>query len=170
MNERRPRGASSNTDIAGRRTHAATINWRGSGAVGDLFAAHTELAVSLSRMNGASFWAFSLWRIPEGELWPDNDMSPKEFLQSSGNAQLMTLELREIDSEGAPRQFVVGRPHTAQAGPAAIPVTWRQTRCVFVHAGEDFTAEQAAPVFISYYETGRVPAGYSLRELDLTVS
>lgn len=152
------------------RTHASTLNWRSSGALGDLFEPHKEISVTLSKMNGKSIWGYSIWRIPEGQRWPDNDMSPNAFLQSAGTAERMTIELREISDDGTPRQYAIGRPGTAHGGQPSVPVQWAGAREVLVYPGEDFTAAQAAPVYISYYETGRVPAGYVLRELDLRAS
>lgn len=151
-------------------SHATSVNWYYSSALGDFLPPKQDLTASLQDMDGRETWGYSLWRIPEGQRWPDNDMSPDAFLQSAGTAERMTIELREISDDGTPHQYAIGRPGTAHQGQPSVPVQWAGAREVLVYPGEDFTAAQAAPVYISYYETGRVPAGYVLRELDLRAS
>lgn len=121
-------------------------------------------------MDGDGFWGFSIWPVPPGQMWPDVDMNPQEFLQSAGDRDRMTVELREVDPDGVAHQFVVGRPGTTHEGRPAELVTWADDRRQSVYPGEVYTAEQAAPVYLSYYDTGKVPAGYVLRELDLNDS
>lgn len=148
-------------------THATSVNWYSSGAVGTIIEAHEQLSGALTRMDGRGFWGYALWSIPEGQVWPDVDMSPTEFLQSAGTAERMSIELRQVDAEGVARQYAVGRPGTVHAGEPSVPVTWSDDHGIYVYPGEVYTAEEAAPVYLSYYDTGTVPAAYVLRELDL---
>ena len=126
------------------------------------------MAGALSRMNGDRFWGFSIWPIPQGQVWPDVDMDHPEFLQSAGDASCMSVELRELDADGVPHQYVVGQPGTTHQGERTETVTWAGGHQLHVYPGEVYTSEEAAPVYLSYYDTGTVPAGYVLRELDLS--
>lgn len=149
------------------RTHVSTINWHSSGAVGDLREPHAEVARALTLMDGQGRWAYALWKIPAGEVWPDVD-KPRAFLQSAGDRDRMTVELREVAPDGVAHQYVVGRPGTTHEGRPTELVTWADDQRQSVYAGEIYTAEEAAPVYLSYYDTGTVPDGYVLRELDLS--
>ena len=150
-------------------THADSINWHSSGAVGDLDEPHREVTGALSRMDGQRFWGYSLWAIPEGQIWGEIDLRiwPKEFLQSAGTAETMSIELRQIEAAGVAHQYAVGRPETEHVGEPSVPVTWADDHVLYAYPGEVYSAEEAAPVYLSYYDTGKVPDGYVLRELDL---
>ena len=148
-------------------THATSINWFSSGAVGTMVAPHEQLARGLAALDGNDVWAYALWPIARGQTWPYVDMSPEEFLQSAGTAETMSLELRQIKADGVALQYAVGRPGTEHVGEPSVPVTWADDHVLYAYPGEVYTAEEAAPVYLSYYDTGKVPEGYVLRELDL---
>lgn len=154
------------------QTHVASVNWRTSGPVGELYEARREISTSLGNMDGDRFWAYALWPIPTGQLWTevDNASRRKAFLQSAGDRDRMTVELREVAADGVAHQYVVGRPGTTHEGRPTELVTWADGQRQSVYPGEVYTAEEAAPVYLSYYDTGTVPAGYVLRELDLNES
>lgn len=58
------------------------------------------LRFSLNRMNGTTFWAYSLWRAPEGpDLLDDIPLSDK-YPQSAGSVDALTIEVRVLDEDG----------------------------------------------------------------------
>lgn len=147
-------------------THATSVNWNSSGAVGAFVEPHRGITGALTRLDGAGFWGYSLWKFKPGEVWPDVG-SPDEFLQSAGTSARMSIELRRIEDDGTAHQYAVGRPGTTHDGEPSEAVAWADNKGLYAYPGEVYTAEQAAVVYLAYYDSGDVPAGYVLRELDL---
>lgn len=150
-------------------SHIVQSNGYSRGPLLDIFRPHAEqLRFSLNRMNGSSFWAYGLWRAPEGaDLLKDIPLSD-EYLQSAGSAEAMTVEIRVRDEGGVARQYTVGRPGEQPAGAPTEVIHWddgRHSTTVYPH--EVFTADEAADVFSAYFQTDRVPESCTLRELDL---
>lgn len=134
--------------------------------VDDIRPYEDQIRFTLNRMDGTTFWAWSLWRAPEGadllEALPLSD----EYLQCAGSAEAMTIELRMPAGDGAARQYTVGKPGgDADAAPETIP--WddgRRSTEVLPH--EVFTADDAADVFGAYFRAGEVGAPYVLRRRE----
>lgn len=151
------------------RAHVVQSNGLSRGPLIDSIRPYSDqLRFSLGRMNGTSFWAYSLWRAPEGsDLFDDIPLS-ESYLQCAGSAAALTIEVRELDAEGVPRQWVVGRPGETPSGPPTEVVRWDDGRhSTTVHPHEVFTAAEAGDVFVAYFLTDAVPAQCTLRPLDL---
>lgn len=133
-----------------------------------------QIKFTLNRMNGSSFWAWSLWRAPEGADLLESLPASDEYIQCAGTADALTVEVRKVDSAGTAHQYVVGRPAgDADAQPPAdaqpsVVIRWDDGRhSTTVHPSEVFTADEAAEIFSAYQQHGDVPAQYALRALDL---
>lgn len=151
-------------------THVVESNGYSRGPLIDSVRPYPDaLRFSLNRMNGASFWAYSLWRAPEGaDLLEDIPLSD-EYLQSAGSAEALTVEVRVLDDDGVAHQYVVGKEGGEPQGEPTQVIRWddgRHSTTVYPH--EVFTADEAADVFYAYFLTDEVPATYTLRELDLS--
>jgi hypothetical protein len=127
-----------------------------------------QLRFSLGRMNGTTFWAYSLWRAPDGADLRDDVPLSESYLQCAGSAEALTIELRQLDEEGTPHQWVVGKPGEAPSGPPTAVIRWDDGKhSTTVHPHEVFTAAEAGDVFVAYFLTDAVPAQCTLRALDV---
>lgn len=128
-----------------------------------------RIPMSLTKLNGESLFAYSLWRQPEGEEWGDRLPKgwPHEYLQSAGTAVGMSIEIRALEHDEY-RQYAVGRGGERSTAQDQVIVWGPNRRELTLSADEVFTAEEAAPVYLAYYRSGTIPDGYSLRLLDLT--
>lgn len=127
-----------------------------------------QLRFSLGRMNGTSFWAYSLWRAPEGADLLDDIPLSESYLQCAGSAEALTIEVRALDEEGVPHQWVVGKPGEVPGGSPTEVVRWDDGRySTTVHPSEVFTAAEAGDVVVAYFLTDAVPLQCTLRPLDL---
>lgn len=128
-----------------------------------------QIKFALNRMNGASFWAWSLWRAPEdADLLEDIPLSD-EYMQCAGSSEAMTLEVRTLDKDGIGHQFVIGKPEDNQGEEPTEVIAWDENKySTTVYKNEVFTADEAAEVFYSYFLTNEVIEPYTLRELDLS--
>lgn len=157
-----------------RRTHIEQMNGSSRGPLVDSIRPYPDqLRFSLNRMNGSSFWAYSLWRAPaDADLLDDIPLSEK-YIQCAGSAEALTIEVRVVDEDGVARQYTVGKPvdepTEAPTGPPTEVIRWDEGRySTKVHPNEVFTADEAAEVFYGYFLKDSVPETYSLRELDLS--
>lgn len=150
-------------------THIVQSNGNSRGPLGNRVRPYPDqIRVSLNAMDGTDFWAYSLWRAPEGADLLESIPFADDYIQSAGSAMAMTVEVRLTDAAGVERQYVVGKPDTVPEGEPSEVVRWDDGRySTTVFAGEVFTADEAAEVFYAYFLTDRVPDGYPLRELDL---
>ncbi|WP_157887534.1 hypothetical protein [Frondihabitans sp. PAMC 28766] len=127
-----------------------------------------EIVGYLSRLDGDDLFAVALWKLPEGHSLgtPEaNRASDENYLQSAGSATAMTIELR-ASTGSAGGQYGVGRgSHSRGETPDTHIVFGRHTVSVF--SDEVFTADEAAPIYRHYFETGAVPDGLTLRPLEL---
>jgi len=125
--------------------------------------------MTLSRLNGESLFAISLWRQPEDVEWGDKLPKnwPHEYLQSAGAADGMSIEIRRLEDDEY-RQYTIGRDGEGSTARDQVIVWGPNRRELTVSADEVFTADEATPVYLAYYRTGTIPDGYSLRLLDLT--
>jgi hypothetical protein len=75
----------------------------------------------------------------------------------------MTIETR-FDDGGADVQAVVRKSKTVAPGPSEV-IEWDSTTTL-VFDVEVFTAAEAVPLFLAYWQLGRIPESYLLRRLD----
>jgi hypothetical protein len=153
-----------------RPTHVTQSNGQSRGPFVDSVRPYPyQLRSTLRRMNGTSFWAYAMWRAPDGaDLLADVPLSD-EYLQCAGRADAMTVELRTLDPDGTAHQYVVGRPGGDDTGEPTEVVRWDDGRHgTTVHPHEVFPADEAADAFYAYFLTDEVAGPYVLRELDLT--
>lgn len=150
-------------------THAFTMNGRSNWDVQDgVRPVDEEIRHMVRRLNGNERFSLSLWKLPEGVSLAGVD--PKEdrsYIQCGGTAERMTVELRTVEN-GVVRQEVIGRPPAAApAGDPEEEVPFGGGYGVRVYPNEVFDADEAGDLFVSYYETGDVPARYIKRALQV---
>jgi len=75
-----------------------------------------------------------------------------DFIQCAGNARALTVELSETCEDGAVRRWVLGRE--GESGGEMVTIHWSNTGSVEIAGHEAWTAEQAAELFVAYYEGG----------------
>ncbi len=151
------------------RTHVSEMNGYSREALNDFFRPYPDqLRYGLNQMDGTSFWAFSLWRAPEGANLLDKLPLSENYIQCAGSAEALTVELRVVDASGVAHQYVIGKPGDPQAGDPSEVIPWddgrRSTR---VYPNEVFTADEAADIFYAYFLTDTIPTTYHHRELHL---
>lgn len=153
-----------------RHTHVVESNGYSRGPLIDSVRPYPDaIRFALNRLNGTSFWAYSLWRAPAGTDFLKDIPLSDEYVQSAGTAQVMTVEVRVLDANGAAHQYVIGKPGDRPAGAPTEVIHWEDGRhSTTVYPNEMFTADEAADVFYVYFQTDEVPESYTLRELDLT--
>ncbi|MDT3329895.1 hypothetical protein Q9S78_04355 [Microbacterium sp. KSW-18] len=126
-----------------------------------------QLRFTLTQMDGSSFWAFSLWRAPEGANLRASLPPSENYIQCAGEAVGVAVEVRSTDATGTAHQYTVGKPGTPSPGEPTETIRWDSgRRSTTVHAHEVLTLDEAAELFIAYYRDDRVPAEYTLRELS----
>lgn len=113
-------------------------------------------------------WYVTFYRLPEGRSYEDvRGEATTEYIQAAGDAEAMVLDIRKPSGQewGASWvRYVIGHPHD---GPAPVDVAIPLPNGdEFVSAPEVFAADEAAELFISYYRTGDIPAGYTLRPVE----
>lgn len=122
----------------------------------------------LGVLDGSEHWCILFYPLPPGKGYEDVAGTPiPVYLQAAGSADAMTVEIRKPGGEqwgvGWVR-YIVGHPDDGTSPlTTAIPlphVIEMRSRA------EIFAAEEAAQLFISYYKTGDIPAGYSLRPVE----
>ncbi|WP_227996523.1 hypothetical protein [Nocardia australiensis] len=83
-------------------------------------------------------------------------------VQCTGSAEALVIEVQTA-VEGLARRFTAGLPGSRSGEPnVCIP---DGTDFLRVYPDEVFTAEQAAEIFATYFETDDIPAGLQLREI-----
>jgi hypothetical protein len=148
-------------------THAVTVNGRIHGELKDNGGPipHT-LAGYLDRLDGVSRFSVNLWALP-----PDTSLDsvlledwPEHYIQAAGSRERMTVEIRRAGPTG-PRHFVVGTMKTIEPSPAE-QIVWDE-HSTHVYGVEVFTAAEAVTLFVSYWQSGDLPQGYTERLVDL---
>ena len=127
-----------------------------------------QIRRELGLLDGSNkWWAFSLWRGPEGVDLDEIDLDefPKQFMQSGGSAEAMTVEVRFIEDDGVGRLYSVGRPGGDYSGEPSVKIPLRDDQYTTVYPNEAFTADEAADIYYHYFQTDRVPDKYPLREI-----
>ncbi|KJL20385.1 hypothetical protein RN51_02601 [Microbacterium oxydans] len=151
-------------------THIDQINGESRGPFVDYVRPYAEqLRATLNGMNASSFWAYSLWRAPEGSDLLDSIPFNDEYMQCAGTAEALTIEVRSLDPDGTPHQYTIGRPGGDYEREPTEVIHWDDGRhSTRVYPNEVFTADEAAVVFYTYFLTDRVAQPYVLRELDMS--
>lgn len=154
--------------MAIQRTHITQRNGHSRMALIDSFRPYPEqIRFTLRQMDGSSFWAWSLWRAPEGADLLDSIPTSAEYMQCAGTADALAVEVRHLD--GTPHQYAVGKPGGDHSSEPTEVIPYDDGRhSVTVYPSEVFTADEAAVVFYTYFLTDNVSQPYTLRELDLT--
>lgn len=151
-------------------THIDQMNGRTRGAfLDDLRPYPDEIQFVLNRMNGTSFWAWSLWRAPEGADLLESIPFSDEYMQCAGTADALALEVRRVEDDGTAHQYAIGKPGGDRTGEPTEVIHFddgRHSTTVYPH--EVFTADEAAVVFYTYFLTNEVSQPYELRDLHLS--
>lgn len=161
-------------------THAFTLNGRTSLEVDDAQRpVHDEIRHRLQLLDATSRYSIILWAIPRDVPFDMVDPDTvEEYLQCAGSAERMTVEIRRL-VDGVARQEVIGRPGGTGGEPGApgadkpvaaepdVAIPWNGYEAR-VYPNEVFDSEEAAHLFISYYDTGDVPSSYARRTLTLS--
>lgn len=151
------------------RTHVEQSNGRSRGPLVDSIRPYPDqLRVTLRALNGTSFWAYSLWRAPEGANLLREIPFSENYLQCAGSAEALTIELRTVDDAGTAHQYVLGRPlGTRDESPTEV-ISWDSGRhSTRVFSNEVFGTDEAADIFYAYFLTDTVPDTYERRDLGL---
>jgi hypothetical protein len=150
-------------------THVFSMNGQFWAELKDSFGPiNEEIRRLLWRLNGSDRYSFILSRLPEGkrldEVSVENELG--EYLQCAGSADRMTVEMRTVMADGSEQQFVVGRPCDTIDAMRTVEVRWNEV-VTRVRQNEVFNADEAAAIFVAYYETAQIPSSYVLRSVDL---
>lgn len=127
-----------------------------------------HLRVMLGHLDGEELFTYTIWRAPhpESHVVRRRDVG-ETFIQAAGSASGMTVEVRQFGDDGETHLYTVGKPQ--QAGDATVLLPMSAERAVRVFENEIFTADVAAEIFTAFQGPDRVPDGFTLRELDLSV-
>lgn len=119
-------------------------------------------------LDGEESLTYTIWRAPNSEsiLVRRSDVG-ESFIQAAGSASGMTVEVRQFGDDGETHLYTVGKPHPAGDTTVLLPIS--AERAVRVFENEIFTADEAAEIFTAFQGPDRVPDGFTLRELDLSV-
>ena len=151
------------------RTYGVTVNGRIHAEVRERRSSPpvmNEIAGFLDRLDGTGRFSVRLWELPARTPFDHVkfDQWPLHYLQAAGHRDRMTLEVRR-DGEPGHRHFVIGKSDTIEPM-VSEEIQWdAYTTAVF--GVEVFTAAEAVPIFLSYWQTNDIPSGYRLRALDL---
>jgi hypothetical protein len=104
-----------------------------------------------------------VYPLPEGAKQGE-EVHPKEWVQTAGTAERLTVEVKRREADGAYRQYVVGRPSAAGEPSASEPIRFGEHE-VSVRPSEVLSAADAVGLFQHYYEHASIPEGWNLREL-----
>ncbi|MBS9532917.1 hypothetical protein KIH27_04855 [Mycobacterium sp. M1] len=125
-----------------------------------------EFSRVLRRFDGVEHFVLLLWALPPGMDYKEGVAAgaDREYLQALGRADAMTVEI--CKAGGAQWgvdwvRYVIGHPHDGdevQDVPIVLP------RSTEMRSRQQlFDADEAAQLFYSYYKTGDIPPGYTLR-------
>ncbi|SKT55700.1 Uncharacterised protein [Mycobacteroides abscessus subsp. massiliense] len=114
-------------------------------------------------------WSLLFYTLPEGKEYKDvANEATTEYLQAAGHSpSAITIEIRKPGGEQWGAQwvrYVLGHQHDGDA-PLDVAIQLPHG-AEYVSRPEVFSSEEAADIFISYYETGAIPNGYALRPVE----
>ncbi|MCW2786974.1 MAG: hypothetical protein JWP74_3491 [Marmoricola sp.] len=125
-----------------------------------------EIAGYLDRLNGSTRYSINLWELPPATTFERVNRKhwPEHYIQAAGSRDRMTVEIR-IPDQRAHKHFVVRKSDTIAPSPTE-EIRW-DTYSTLVYDVEVFTAAEAVPLFLSYWQTGDIASQYRRRELDM---
>lgn len=126
--------------------HAIAYNINALGADGGFDDVHTS---------------YRIYRIPEGAKQGD-EINPKEWIQTAGTAERLTVEIKRQDTDGVYRQYVVGRPSAADELDESATIQFGEFQLT-VRPSEALTAAEAIDLFLEYYDHDTIPPVWHLR-------
>ena len=115
-------------------------------------------------------WYVVFFALPEGISYDEmrtKKIGATEYVQAAGTAEKMAVEIRKLGGEQWGAKWVrygIGHPHDGLA-PVDVPLEL-PNGTEFISAPEVFAAEEAAQVFMSYYNAGAIPDEYVLRPIE----
>lgn len=148
-------------------THAM-IYTSGWASVMDRNAGPLQFRGPLGVLDGVENWCVTFYPLPEGKSFEEvRGTEIWNFLQAGGRADAMTLDMRTLGGaqwgvDGV--RYVIGHPHDGTP-PLNVPIELPRG-AEMVSAPEVFTADEAADIFFTYYQTGDIPPGYALRPVE----
>lgn len=120
--------------------------------------------------DGQERFALTLWALPPGM---DSNKAIKagvdalEFIQAAGSAEALMVDIRKAGGSQWGMdwvRYIVGHPHS---GPEPADVAIKLPHGPeMVSRSEVFGPDEAAELFFTYFKTGEVPAGYTLRPVQ----
>lgn len=130
-----------------------------------------EFSNPLHRFNGVERWAMTLQPLTPGsnynEMVDTRDPNLHVYLQAAGRADEMTVEICKPGGQEWGAKWVlyaIGHPHDGTQ-PIDVPIHLPDGT-EMISTPEVFTADEATQLFMSYYKTGDIPEGYTLRPLE----
>jgi hypothetical protein len=122
----------------------------------------------LGAMDGVENWYLTFSPLPPGKTFEEvRHGDTPEYLQAGGRADKMTLDIRKPGGEQwgvVGVRYVIGHAHDGNP-PLDVPIELPRGP-EFVSAPEVFTSDEATEIFFTYYKTGDIPEGYSLRVVE----
>ena len=141
------------------------MNWRIHGELkawdGDI---ENEIRRLFALLDSQRRFSIGLWALPEGVPLDkvNHKKWPQEYIQAAGSREGMVVEVRTLTGRG-PVQSVIGRDVAPESAATEI-VRWNDVENR-VFPREVFDAAEAGELFVSYYASGDVAAGYVGREI-----
>jgi hypothetical protein len=122
----------------------------------------------LRQLNGVDRWFVSLSPLPAGKRYPEvRNEATTEYIQAGGSAETMMLDIRKPGGQQWGAQwvrYIIGHAHE---GPEPIDVEIPLPKGPEkVSASEVFGADEGGEILHTYYKTGDIPPGYSLRPVE----
>ena len=122
----------------------------------------------LRAFDGAENWYVVFYRLPEGKTFEEvRHQATEQYIQAAGRADAMTVEIRKPGGEQWGVQwlrYTVGHPHEGDL-PLDVVISLPHGGQTISRA-EVFEADEAAQLFMNYYEIGDLPPGYDLRLVE----
>lgn len=148
------------------RKHIVQINgYSRSFLKGNIRSYFEQISSHLHRMNGTSFWGYSLWEAPEGHYKEDDIPFTEYFIQCAGSSKAMTIEVRQEDKRTKKSKlYTLGK--SENPGERNVEISLYGNNSIWVSEEEIFTADEAALIFYEYYLKNIVLDIYFLRELN----
>lgn len=124
----------------------------------------------LRHFNGDDQWGLGLAALPPDKSYSDMLRAGElanEYIQAGGLPDAMTVEIRKPGGEVwgvAWVRYTVGHQPTG-IDPSDVPI--RVANGIkMISRSQVFSADEAARLFMSFYKTGDIPAGYVLQPVE----
>lgn len=130
-----------------------------------------QLHRNLAILDGEGYFAFLMYWVTDEAGWPDgrgcrDSDYDEEYIQSAGAADAMCVEVRRVEDDGQLHHYVVGRPGD-DAADTDVEIKFGENT-LRMRQSEVFGADEAAPIYLEYFQSRSIPGEYELRELDLS--